>query len=97
MWLLYTAIQGCIDIAMHVISSKTLRTPESYSDAFHILAEGGVLSSNEAEEFADMARFRNVLAHTYARVNLEIAYRILQEKLDSIEKLYKRLLKELAQ
>lgn len=55
------------------------------------------MNSNEAEEFADMARFRNVLAHTYARVNLEIAYRILQEKLDSIEKLYKRLLKELAQ
>jgi len=96
LWLLYTAIQGCIDIAMHVISSKTLRTPESYSDAFYVLAEAGILSSKEAEEFADMARFRNVLAHTYARVNLEIAYGILQKKLDGIEKLYKRLLKELA-
>lgn len=84
-------------MTMHVISSKTLRTPESYSDAFYVLAEARILSPKEAEEFADMARFRNVLAHTYARVNLEIAYRILQEKLDSIEKLYKRLLKVLVQ
>jgi len=80
---------------MHVISSKFLRTPESYADAFYVLAEAGILSPGEAEEFADMAKFRNVLAHTYARVNLEMAYRILQEKLDGIEKLYKRLLKEL--
>ncbi len=82
-------------MAMHVISLKSLRTPESYSDAFYVLAEAGILNSSEAEEFADMARFRNVLAHTYARVNLEIVYRILQEKLNNIEKLYKRLLKEL--
>ena len=80
---------------MHVISSKFLRTPESYADAFYVLAEAGILDASEAEEFADMAKFRNILAHTYARVNLEIAYRILQEKLASIEKLYKRLLKEL--
>ena len=97
LWLLYTAIQGCIDIAMHVISSKTLRTPESYSDVFYVLAEAGILNPKEAEEFADMAKFRNVLAHTYARVNLEITYRILQEKLNNIEKLYTKLLKESSQ
>jgi len=83
-------------MAMHVISSKALRTPESYSDAFYVLAEAGILGSSEAEDFADMAKFRNVLAHTYAGVNLEITYKILQEKLDSIEKLYKRLLTLLA-
>jgi len=42
-----------------------------------------------------MAKFRNVLAHTYARVNLEMAYDVLREKLDDIKGLYKRLLKEL--
>lgn len=41
------------------------------------------------------AKFRNVLAHTYARVNLEITYTILQQKLNNIEKLYKKLIKEL--
>jgi uncharacterized protein YutE (UPF0331/DUF86 family) len=46
-------------MAMHVISSKTLRTPESYSDAFYVLAEAGILSPKEAEEFVDMAKFRN--------------------------------------
>lgn len=58
---------------MHVISSKILRTPESYADALYVLAEAGILDSSEAEEFADMAKFRNILAHTYARVNLEMA------------------------
>jgi len=81
---------------MHVISRKNLRTPESYADAFYVLTEAGILSPKEAEEFVDMAKFRNVLAHTYARVNLEITYRILQEKLSNIEKLYRKLLKELA-
>jgi uncharacterized protein YutE (UPF0331/DUF86 family) len=69
--------------------------PESYADAFYVLAEAGVLEPSQVEEFANMAKFRNVLAHTYARVNLEIAYRFLQEKLDRIEEVYKRLLKEL--
>jgi len=32
-----------------------LRTPESYSDAFYVLAEAGILNPKEAEEFADMA------------------------------------------
>lgn len=80
---------------MHVISSKTLRMPESYADAFYVLAEAGILEPGQAEEFASMARFRNVLAHTYARVNLEIVYRVLQEKLGGIEEVYERLLKEL--
>jgi len=95
LWLLYTAIQGCIDLAMHVISSKMLRMPESYADAFYVLAEAGILEPSQAEEFANMARFRNVLAHTYARVNLEITYRFLQEKLDGIEKVYRRLMRAL--
>jgi len=69
--------------------------PESYADAFYVLAEAGILEPSQAEEFANMARFRNVLAHTYARVNLEITYRFLQEKLDGIEKVYRRLMRAL--
>lgn len=94
-WYLYIAVQGCIDLAAKLIAAKALKTPESYADTFYILAEAGILNSNEAENFVKMAKFRNVLAHAYARIDLELVYEILQTKLDDIENCLKKLSKEL--
>jgi uncharacterized protein YutE (UPF0331/DUF86 family) len=58
---------------MHVISSKFLRTPESYAEAFYVLAEAGILSPKKLRSLPTWQNLENVLAHTYARVNLEMA------------------------
>lgn len=73
------AIQACLDIASHVVSTEGYREPENYGDLFVILGEEGVLSSETAEQMVEMAGFRNVLAHEYANIIDERVYRHLQD------------------
>jgi uncharacterized protein YutE (UPF0331/DUF86 family) len=94
LWLFYTALQGCIDLAAKLISAMGKKTPDSYSDAFRILGEAGVFTPEEAERFSNMAEFRNVLAHSYTSVNLELVYEQLQHGLADIESCLRKLVKE---
>jgi uncharacterized protein YutE (UPF0331/DUF86 family) len=94
LWLLYTALQGCIDLAAKLISAMGKKTPDSYSDAFRILGEAGVFTPEEAERFSNMAKFRNVPAHSYTSVNLELVYEQLQHGIADIESCLRKLVKE---
>ncbi|MEX2751925.1 MAG: DUF86 domain-containing protein, partial [Candidatus Freyarchaeota archaeon] len=68
LWHLYLAVQGCIDIALKTISKLSLRTPESYSDAFTVLSEEKLISKELAKKLVAMARFRHILAHVYTKL-----------------------------
>ena len=92
-WNLYVVVQGSIDLALKVISLLNLRTPESYSDAFRILGEEGLLPKQLVEKLMTMARFRHILAHAYTRIDLRKIYEILQKNLDDVIK-YLNYLKE---
>jgi len=92
-WYLYVAVQGSIDLALKVISLLNLRTPESYSDAFEILEEEDILPRSLVEKLVTMVRFRHVIAHAYAKIDLRKIYKILHENLNDIEE-YIRFLKE---
>jgi len=84
-WYLYVAVQGAIDLALKVISALNLRTPESYSDAFKILGEEDILPKKLVERMVRMARFRHILAHAYAKIDIKKIYEILQGNLSDIE------------
>jgi len=92
-WYLYVAVQGSIDLALKVISLLNLRIPESYSDAFKILEEEDILPRSLVEKLVTMVRFRHVIAHAYAKIDLRKIYKILHENLNDIEE-YIRCLKE---
>jgi uncharacterized protein YutE (UPF0331/DUF86 family) len=79
------AIEVCIDIAQHLVSRNALRAPVSFADAFAVLHEAGVLDEGLAADLADMARFRNLLVHGYARVDDRIVVRILRDRLGDID------------
>jgi uncharacterized protein YutE (UPF0331/DUF86 family) len=81
---LYLAIQSTIDLAEAVISYKNLRKPSTMSEAFHILSEEGIISSDLKTKLSKMVGFRNIVAHDYDKINYEIAYSILQEGLNDI-------------
>ena len=59
------AIEACIDISNHIISSERFRIPRDNADSFTVLAEQGILPANREESHAAMARFRNRLVHLY--------------------------------
>ena len=55
-----------------ILQKMGLRTPQSYSEAFDILGEGGVLEPEFAYAFAKIAGFRNFLAHDYDKIEAAI-------------------------
>ena len=84
-YLLVIAVECCIDAAHHVIASERFRPPQSNADSFVVLVEEGVLPSEKREAFEQMAGFRNLLVHGYAKVDDGKVYGVLQDNLDDFD------------
>jgi uncharacterized protein YutE (UPF0331/DUF86 family) len=91
LWHLYLVVQGCIDIALKTISKLSLRTPESYADAFMVLNEEKLIPEELAKKLVAMARFRHFLAHVYTKIDLDRVYAILHNNLADIKEFLKVL------
>ncbi len=68
---LHVAIECCMDICHHLISDQRWREPDSYADAFNVLAEHGVLTAESTGKYRLMAQFRNKLVHYYEKIEPE--------------------------
>ncbi len=79
---LHVAIECCMDICHHLISDQQWREPDSYADAFNVLAEHGVLTSEAAERYRLMAQFRNKLVHYYEKIEPEQVLSIARSRAD---------------
>ncbi len=82
---LYLAIQATIDCAEAVIALRNFRKPTTLSETFYILEEEGVLSRKETQALVAMSGFRNVIAHDYEKLDYDIVYTVLHEKLSDIQ------------
>jgi uncharacterized protein YutE (UPF0331/DUF86 family) len=63
-------IESCLDVAGHIISDAGFRVPETYVDMFRILTENGILKEKQLAALEKMARFRNIVVHDYAKIDL---------------------------
>lgn len=88
---LYLLADGCIVVAELVIKHQALRPPQSYAEAFDILAENSLLESGFAYRFAGIAGFRNFLAHDYEKVVGEMVCGPILGKLDEIEEFLQQI------
>ena len=89
LWNLYIVIQGCIDLGLKVAAKLKLPTPETYSDVFEILARFKVIPAELKENLISMAKFRNVLAHAYATLDVVRIHKNLKTDLMDIKKYLK--------
>ncbi len=78
-------IETCSDIADHIISDASMRSPTSYADTFRVLFENKVISKNQLSIMEKMAKFRNVVVHQYETVDAEIIIDILRKHLGDFE------------
>lgn len=92
---LVVAIEASVDLANHVISRNGFRMPDSYADAFHVLAEGDVIAGDLADDLASMARFRNRLIHIYDDIDDALVHGFLQEDLVDVDSFLETLLDSL--
>lgn len=76
------AIESCVDIANHIISSERYRRPLDFADAFTVLYENGLIDERVKEQLQKMARFRNLLVHVYGKVDDQRVYEFLKTNLD---------------
>lgn len=68
----------------HIVSFEGLREPGSNQEVFVVLGERGLFSGELQKNLEQMAKFRNLLVHDYARIKAEIIFRLIQERLDDL-------------
>lgn len=86
---LYLATQATIDLAEAIIACKKFRKPSTLGESFYILNEEKIIPNELREKMVGLTGFRNIIAHDYEKVNYEIVYDILQNRLRDIEKFLK--------
>lgn len=82
---LMQAIQGCIDLAAHVVSDEGYGMAGSMQEFFYLLQENQVISRELAEQMAKAVGFRNLVAHEYAKLDHGQVYAIATDGLQDIE------------
>ncbi len=81
---LQVAIQGAIDVALHVVADDTDRTPDDYGSAFVLLAEIGVIGPELAGRLRVATGLRNLLVHAYLDIDPDRLWAHL-DHLDDLE------------
>jgi uncharacterized protein YutE (UPF0331/DUF86 family) len=79
---LQVAIETCLDIGKIVISRENLEEPKDNKGVFTVLAEAGILSEESLSFLIPMAGTRNILVHSYDKVDDSLVYGIIKEHLD---------------
>jgi uncharacterized protein YutE (UPF0331/DUF86 family) len=86
---LQLAIRAALDAASHIVSGERWGEPESYAALFSLLATHAVLPVDLAPRLRQMAGFRNLLVHGYARIDPHVVARVatsdVQDLLDFVE------------
>jgi len=82
---LMQAIQGCIDLAAHIVSDEELGLAASTRDFFYILSDKKIISAELREKMINAVGFRNLAAHEYAKLDMERAYEIATNDVKDLE------------
>jgi len=78
--------EASIDLAMHLVASKSLGIPQSSRDAFELVQQAGIIDEHLAQKLKAMVGFRNVAVHNYQVVNLSIVHGIIENNLADLLK-----------
>lgn len=83
---LQIAIQIIIDVGNHIIAEMGENEIDEYMDIFDKLVKHNIIPSEFAVNIKGMIGLRNLLVHRYGEVNVEIVYKILQNKMYDFER-----------
>ncbi len=83
---LQIAVEACLDIGRRLISIEGFRYPEDNKDVFQVLIEEKIVSKMLSFHLLDMARFRNLMVHDYAKVDDAKVYGILKKRLSDFDR-----------
>jgi uncharacterized protein YutE (UPF0331/DUF86 family) len=90
---LQISTECCLDVANHIIASEKLRSPRDYADAFMVIQEEGLISSELGTILRQMAKFRNRLVHLYGEIDNDYIYEYIKGDLKDLEEYKKVIIK----
>jgi uncharacterized protein YutE (UPF0331/DUF86 family) len=82
------AIETCIDVASHLVSTYQLGQPNESRDLFRFLIQAGYFTQEYGEAMMAMVSFRNRLVHLYWAIDLERLYEYLQTDILLLQQFY---------
>lgn len=82
---LQVAVEACLDIARRIIAVEGFRYPENNQDTFRVLVEEKIVPSRLLDTLQEMARFRNLIVHDYAKIDDARVYGILKQRLGDFD------------
>jgi len=87
------ACEAAIDLAMHEVRLRSLGIPQESREAFSLIHQTGLIEKGLAERMMAMVGFRNIAAHDYQKLNLEIVKQIVERHLDDFLEFASTLMK----
>lgn len=85
------SIETVIDICSMIISFEDLEKPDDYREMILELGEVNILEKEFAENFSDVAGFRNILVHQYAEIDPEKLLHNLNNNLNDFDEFAKQI------
>lgn len=86
-----TAIQCLLDAGLHVLVDDGLAHPRDNKEIIRSLGENAILPRDFARKIEGMAGFRNILVHRYFKVDAEIVYEHLRDRLEDLDEFLRHL------
>jgi len=84
---LHKIIEAIIDIGKMLISDKKLHEPGNNREVFLILNENNLFPSKYLSLIDKMIGMRNIIVHSYDRIDDTIVYSVLKKNLSDIKRL----------
>jgi uncharacterized protein YutE (UPF0331/DUF86 family) len=81
---LHLAMETVLDLANHLIADAGFEAPETYRNAFAVLAQHGVIDLALGQRLQAWAGFRNVLVHAYLAIDHGLAWDVIANDLDDL-------------
>jgi len=82
---LHTAVEICIDIAMHIASAREFPGRSKAADVIFLLGKEKIISLELAEKFQKAPSLRNILVHGYDEIDYRMLYRDYKNDLEEIK------------
>ena len=93
---LMQVIQGCVDLAAHVVSDEGYGMAGSMQEFFELLSQQQLISEDLAGAMKSAVGFRNLIAHEYAKIDLAQVYVVATDGIRDLEEFLAMMVRRFA-
>ncbi len=89
---LQRACEVTTDIAMYIVSTRKLGTPQTKKEAFELLEQNNLISSDTCKKMKNMIGFRNIAIHDYKQIDEGILKDVIENHLQDLTEFARAIL-----